>query len=288
MKTQHTILGLVLLFGLVGLASADTLSVTLGSPTDNFWSQSNTVTLNCSCTGNQTTGYDLIWWIDGVNVSSNTSIDNNTPTYYAYTFSSDQCSGASWNCQCNSSNQSATNGTARTIKTDTHNPTVSYDHPTSLSVKRGKILEFTTSDNCGVDTRWWTKDGGVTNSTSFINTDDIDTTTWLKGEYTVSLFVKDNSGRISSENVSDLIVRSRSSLGVIPTQTTIPLGATPSPERKDLVRDLYGLLLTPLVLGGLSIPLWIPLLLVIVAVVMNGGTTKKRRRKPRRRTTRRR
>lgn len=98
------------------IASADAITVTLGSPTTNTWSQSNTVTLNCSCIGNVTTTYNLTWWVASVNVSSNTTIANDTVTYYAHTFASDQCSGAAWNCECLSNETSALNGTARAAR----------------------------------------------------------------------------------------------------------------------------------------------------------------------------
>lgn len=197
MKAKNIVLGLLTIVVFSGFVSA-AITVTLGSPADNSWSTSRTVTFNCTCTGANAT-YDITWFVDGTNVSTNTSVSNNTATYYAYTFSADDCSGASWNCQCDSGSEAAKNGTARTIKVDSTAPTITYDGKSTVIKSPARPLEFTTSDNCGIDSRWWLRENyDSSSSTSFVDTDDISTWSMIPGIYTFNYSANDSAGNVKS------------------------------------------------------------------------------------------
>lgn len=204
MKIRNTlILGLVLtaltVFLMMGVSATGS---TQNSPADNTWDSDRIVNFNCSGSGNATNNLaNITLYIDGVlNVTNSTINSATNQTVFVITFIADSCTGRNWACDA-CDNVTTCNSTAnRTIKLDATTPTVSCDLGSNyIGLKKGDYVTFTDSDTCGISTRTWSNDLGVTTSSSYVSADnvvtnDVDTNQWTRGDYTVNSTVCDAAG----------------------------------------------------------------------------------------------
>ena len=235
-------MGLAFLVLLVGGASAtgtgSSITAIQSAPADNSWDGDLTVPFQCSVTALNSTIANVSLWIDGkLNWTNDTfTTSANLTLVYNFTtvFTADSCTGRDWSCVAynnESINASATENrsisTNWTIKLDATDPTVSCDRGTDyFNVERGDLIYFTSADNCGIASRSWTKDGGTTTSSIFVNTDDIDTAIWERNAYSVTETVTDSGGNTATATCSIAAMSKRT-----PGQRiVIPAGATLTAE----------------------------------------------------------
>ena len=261
----------------VCIVGADTLVTTSNSPATNVWQTSRAVSFSCTCTGNQTGAYNMTLWVGGTNVSNNASADNATATILSYTFTADQCTAVAWYCGCKTVNQSAVNSTARNIYVDASTPSVNHTGPSQVRKGSMNYLKFATGDNCAIASRWWRRVGvDDTNSTSFVETDDIETYGLIPGKYTFNYTVNDSAGNINSTMV-DIAINKRKTAGVVSSGEELPDYTVDreSPSMsitEDASKFLGNELIT---LGDFVVKVWMAIVGVIVLALLYRNYNKK-------------
>jgi len=278
-KIISTLGSIIAILLLSGLSSASVSSATAESPATNTWDSDRIVTFNCSgATGSNATLVNISLIIDGVYNTTNTTFQSGggNSTIVIKTFTVDSCAGKTWKCEVCDNETTCLNSSSKVIKIDATAPTVTA--PSDTIIKRGALLVYASTDVCDSSlTLKWTKDAGVTNSTSFLYTNDVETDDWSPGTFTVTVYATDDAGNEGSGSVTDLEVKKS---GVLYVQPSGQPQRQPLAETVSQPSGTVGQIIAILTFNVSGMPLFAILgIIALVGLFIDAGKRKPRKKK---------
>jgi hypothetical protein len=173
-------------------------AVNLVSPANNSIFNTSSVDFTFNATDNISTTLNCSLYLDGVLNQTNSSTQNGTDTTFSVTGIPDGLHNWSVSCKDGVNNT----GTSQTwfFTVDTTNPTITIQSPTNTTYGVDTVdLNYTVADNIGVDSCWYTLDGGA--ATPLASCTNSSLGPLADGNHNVTVYVNDTANNMNSSTV---------------------------------------------------------------------------------------
>jgi len=176
------------------------------SPANNSYKNTNTLTFNC------TSQFDLmplknvtayVWNSSSLVNNSKTNTISGTSNSSLFSIILPRDDIYTWNCySCIASGDCFFSDYNFTISTDTVYPQINITHPLNLTNTTNTQININyTRDDANLDTCWYTRNAGETNTT-LSSCGNITGVTWYEGKNNITVWVNDTANNVNSSSIT--------------------------------------------------------------------------------------